>query len=372
MAKPLSHQDRTVLLYALADTDMFSNIRGRQAIVRNALGGYPHSRDLNNALRFLNWDGESVVVADQLLRLLDGQEAAPGVPALGLIAQAIEPMAGEHRDKVVELRKRLLGSADSAPSPDGDWRDQRPTAEIVKERIIGENTLRPLYYLRRALRAADAVVRIDSPTGKGTGFLLARDLMITNHHVIANEQQARSAQVVFFDEVPDTESGESPLGRAHVVVHTAENPLLHTSEELDYTLVRLRESPALSHYLPVRPRKVEQNQRVAIIQHAGGEPKRVSLQNNLVAHCDERLLQYYTTTLPGSSGSPVFDDEFAVVAIHHSSVASPQYKGEHLRVLDPKQLADTQYRNQGTSMIAILDDLKKQRPELVSELTIRG
>ncbi|MBK9166491.1 MAG: trypsin-like peptidase domain-containing protein [Bryobacterales bacterium] len=116
---------------------------------------------------------------------------------------------------------------------------------------------------------------------------------------------------------------------------------------------------------------MELTQRVVIIQHAGGEPKRVSLQNNLVAHSDSRLLQYYTSTLPGSSGSPVFDDEFTVVAIHHSSVANPEFTGQHLRVLDPTQLADTQYRNQGTSMIAILDDLEKAHPELLAELTIR-
>ena len=39
------------------------------------------------------------------------------------------------------------------------------------------------------------------------------------------------------------------------------------------------------------------------------------MQNNFVAYADANIVQYATSTLPGSSGSPVFDDEFKVVAI---------------------------------------------------------
>ncbi len=372
MASILQHQDRTTLLNALADTPQFATTRGRQVIVRSALGGYPHSGEIDKALRFLDWEGEPIVVADQLLRLLAGHEPAPGVSALGLIAQAIEPMAGAHRGKITDLRRRMGWGADFANAPATPWQDERSAAEVVEERIIGENTLRPLYYLRRALRAADAVVRVDVDGGHGTGFLVAPNLMMTNNHVIGNEDQARRAHAVFFDELPDVEAGESVLGRKHIVVRAAgKQALLHTSKELDYSLIRLSKSPPLEHYLPIRPARVEQNQRVVIIQHAGGEPKRVSLQNNLVAYGDDRLVQYYTSTLQGSSGSPVLDDSFAVVAIHRGWNASPEYKGEQIRVLDPKQIEGSQYRNQGTSMIAIQKDLEKSAPKLLQELTIR-
>ncbi|ODH02276.1 hypothetical protein A4S05_24955 [Nostoc sp. KVJ20] len=57
---------------------------------------------------------------------------------------------------------------------------------------------------------------------------------------------------------------------------------------------------------------------MAIIQHPGGHLKKISIQNNFVAYTDNKVLQYTTSTEPGSSGSPVFDDDFQVVGIHHS------------------------------------------------------
>jgi len=42
------------------------------------------------------------------------------------------------------------------------------------------------------------------------------------------------------------------------------------------------------------------------------EDPKISMQNNFVAYADRQVLQYTTTTLPGSSGAPVFDDDFQV------------------------------------------------------------
>jgi hypothetical protein len=38
--------------------------------------------------------GTAIEVADALLQLFDGYEPVPGAPALGLIAQTIEPLVG--------------------------------------------------------------------------------------------------------------------------------------------------------------------------------------------------------------------------------------------------------------------------------------
>lgn len=61
-------------------------------------------------------------------------------------------------------------------------------------------------------------------------------------------------------------------------------------------------------------------------------------------------IQYLTDTEPGASGSPVFDDNWHVVALHHASVKVPesQYKGEVIK-----------YNNQGIEIHAIIDDLKQ-------------
>jgi V8-like Glu-specific endopeptidase len=63
---------------------------------------------------------------------------------------------------------------------------------------------------------------------------------------------------------------------------------------------------------------------VCIIQHPGGQTKKVALQHNLVRDVDTEKIQYWTDTDLGSSGSPVFDDRWDVVALHHFSVPAPQ------------------------------------------------
>ncbi len=57
---------------------------------------------------------------------------------------------------------------------------------------------------------------------------------------------------------------------------------------------------------------------VGIIQHPNGGPKQIALTANQVVSIFDHRVQYTTDTLPGSSGSPVFNDDWKVVAIHHS------------------------------------------------------
>jgi V8-like Glu-specific endopeptidase len=42
------------------------------------------------------------------------------------------------------------------------------------------------------------------------------------------------------------------------------------------------------------------------------------MYHNLVTYSDDKIVQYLTDTEPGSSGSPVFNSQWQVVALHHS------------------------------------------------------
>jgi hypothetical protein len=181
------------------------------------------------------------------------------------------------------------------PVPAGaeTWHDDRTPDELIRERIIGENTLRHLAYLQQGLRAADAVVRVEvHGIGSGTGFLIAPDLMLANNHVIADQAQAAAAEITFFYQF--TLEGPVQEGMA---VRPADQGLLYTDPELDISLVRLAHAPALDHYPPLRPVMLEKDSRVAIIQHPGGGVKKISLQNNLGQQHDRRGR---TTTDPGT------------------------------------------------------------------------
>ncbi|WP_457488893.1 trypsin-like serine peptidase, partial [Tardiphaga sp. P5_C10] len=83
-------------------------------------------------------------------------------------------------DKRFEMRKELLEAPRSDPN--------------AFERMIGESDLLSINFLDRGRRAADAVCRIKVPSNGGawygTGFLVGPRLLLTNHHVLGDADEA--------------------------------------------------------------------------------------------------------------------------------------------------------------------------------------
>ncbi len=94
--------------------------------------------------------------------------------------------------------------------------------------------------------------------------------------------------------------------------------------QLDYALVAVAPEPGLAAYgwLPLieDPGKLLVREAVTIIQHPNGEPKQLAVRNNQVVDELELFIPYQTDTDAGSSGSPVFNDQWEVVALRHSGV----------------------------------------------------
>ena len=99
---------------------------------------------------------------------------------------------------------------------------------------------------------------------------------------------------------------------------------------------------------------------VNIIQHPYGGPKKVALRNNLVYDSNFPKLRYFTDTDHGSSGSPVFNDAWEVVALHRASsfVYNVNFQGR-----------PAGWVNEGTHILAILEHIKVSNPSLFKELT---
>ncbi|MDZ4796761.1 MAG: TIR domain-containing protein [Bryobacteraceae bacterium] len=103
-----SSADIRILRDALCAIPQFRTVRERQTFIRSAFDDHLFSKDVESVLQYLDWEGAPLVVADALLRLVEGHEIAPGVPALRVLAEAIEPMAGmARREQVRNLRERL-------------------------------------------------------------------------------------------------------------------------------------------------------------------------------------------------------------------------------------------------------------------------
>ena len=60
-------------------------------------------------------------------------------------------------------------------------------------------------------------------------------------------------------------------------------------------------------------------QRLNVIQHPRGRRKEVALQSNTVTNIFTNHIRYSTDTEPGSSGSPVLNNAWDLVALHHAA-----------------------------------------------------
>jgi endonuclease G len=241
------------------------------------------------------------------------------------------------------------------------------------ERIIGESDLLSINFLDRGRRSADAVCRIKLPMegglAYGTGFLIGPRLLMTNNHVLGNAAEAAQAEAQFgYDHDLDG------VLRDPVCFNLDPHQLFFTSSEIDVTIVAVAgladNGAPLDRYgwLPLIPvtGKVVDGEWVTIIQHPGGQPKQIAIHSSQIIRLDParfdpellaRFIHYSTDTEPGSSGSPVFNDQWQVVALHHKAVPAPAKKNQRPDA-EPEWLA-----NEGVRVSAIFNLLERNRFE---------
>ncbi|MFF8398084.1 trypsin-like serine peptidase [Streptomyces sp. NPDC016172] len=210
----------------------------------------------------------------------------------------------------------------------------------ANERIINlSNELQAWSFLPRGVRAGATVARITlrrdgRELPHGTGFLVSPRLMMTNHHVLPDGGFARqcfaefNAQVTA-DNLPDT------------VVRMELDPgtFFAADRRLDFALVAVAptlDGPAPGEIfgwnrLSVQTGKLVLGEKVNIIGHPLGRLKEIALRDNAVLVRLDDFVHYTTDTEPGNSGSPVFNDQWEVVALHHSGVPKKDDQGRVLR-----------------------------------------
>jgi len=234
-----------------------------------------------------------------------------------------------------------------APPLDGLPQPGQVTASDINdrfvERVIGKTRdFLAVQFFDRGAIASRAVCRIVTtlPDGEafGTGFLVTPKLLITNHHVFEDEQSARSSRAEFNYQL----SADQTL--AVESFDFAPDDFFLSDKGLDFTLVavapRSAKGTPLSQFgfCPMigAEGKIITGQPVNIVQHPSGGLKQVVVRENKLLDLPEngsavdQYAYYEADTEPGSSGSPVFNDQWEVVALHHSGIPKTNTKGQAL------------------------------------------
>ncbi len=222
------------------------------------------------------------------------------------------------------------------------------------EGIYGPDRMVTLRWYKRGLDQCNAVARVERRNGiaKGTGWLVnAADffsdrtgvLLLTNAHVVSDQP---SPMAIFPDDAAINFQALSE-------VFEVEDEVVWTSpvNEFDATFLTLKGTPAMAPLtLHKRPAAMaEPAPRMYIIGYPDGRDLELSLQDNCLLACNDRLLHYRTPTEQGSSGSPVFEpEEWRVIALHHKG-------SQTLKRLDSE---GTYEANEGIAILAIQKHLR--------------
>jgi hypothetical protein len=215
-------------------------------------------------------------------------------------------------------------------------------------------------WLEKAVKIQQAVCRIEIPLRSGaktfgTGFLVGPDLVVTNYHVMepvvlteddpqyAGDRATANQVTCRFDYREMSDGSRSPGSVYRLAAEwrvllspnssLGQEPTIH---ELDYALLRLAK-PAGTLAIGDRPEapgtergwiKLQdagvspliRDTPLFIVQHPKAEPIKLALESVSILEVNalRTRVHHRTNTEPGSSGSPCFDQNWNLVALHHS------------------------------------------------------
>lgn len=255
----------------------------------------------------------------------------------------------------------LVAARPVAPSPPGAEKVWGDTVDFVN-----------VSFLEKGSRIARAVGRVSyqNQTPLGTGFLIGNGLFITNHHVIPSAEFARQLAIDFDYEVDLT-------GNRRSVTRFRFDPSVFVTDPdsqdgLDFTVTavgdRLQGNLPLETFgwsgLSGAGDKHMLGEFANIVQHPNGRYKEVVLRENRLVGRFDNALHYVADTEPGSSGSPVFNSEWRVIALHHWGTAWREVFGEDGM---PARIDI----NEGIRISAIVKNLRARLPELPTAVRSR-
>lgn len=231
--------------------------------------------------------------------------------------------------------------------------------EINVEECIRERNLLPISFLEAGIQRAKSVAFIKKKKSGATGFLIAKDILLTNNHVFPGSEVAKECEVIFNFE-NDLNGNPKPID-----VYTC-NPedFFYTNPTLDFSLVRInkkkteggllpRENKLLEDsivfpgerwgYTPLISReKVDIGSALIIIQHPEMRAKEIAVHDSKIiipekesgtetdsTDQDLSMIVYTTDTEAGSSGSPIYNVNWDLVGLHRGST---KFKEEPVNV----------------------------------------
>ena len=239
------------------------------------------------------------------------------------------------KDNIMKGDKNLLHRKEMIFS-----KGQEPV-DFAFERAIGKNDSVYSNFIDYMQDAKKKVGRIVVSNGSkrlgfATGFMVSEKLMLTNWHVFETKDQAMYSTVEF-----NYEFGLDGKPRSSIEFNFDPDSFFYSFEDLDYCLVAVESFDRSGKYTlgdigyiyldPTLGKLGNEGEEcLNIIHHPGGDYKQLSIRENKFKRISSTAVWYESDTAQGSSGSPVFNDQWQVVALHHMGVADRDDNGNYV------------------------------------------
>jgi hypothetical protein len=239
------------------------------------------------------------------------------------------------------------------------------------ERVFGYDRYNTLTWYRNGLSRCRAVGQVQNRNeyGLGTGFVvngkslhraLPERVFITNSHVVPEGLPIDEAVVFFRGLDIDLAARGFRVARLWWSDPSSTTTAAGLrSRGLDVAILELENVPDDIEPIPLAaglPRlDGDTPQRAYVIGHPRGlDQPQFSLQDNLLLDYDGTYVHYRSPTEPGSSGSPVFDNKWALIALHHAgNVDTPRLN----------QRGGSYAANEGIRLSAIVEAMRQREPQ---------
>jgi hypothetical protein len=327
-------------------------------LTKALLSAFPTHNKLRQLVRFrLDQNLDELALGDSLtdiaFKLIEEAEAGGWTPRLVEAARASRP----ENPAIVEF----VSSYTVAP-----YAASRTELQSILNQ--GNSFLDPDKWLAALGRLQGQVCRVTAGSKTGTGFLVGPSAVLTNYHVVEDiiTGKVNPADVTLLFDYKLLASGsqlnpgtpfrlskswlldKSPPSKVDYLADP--KPSLPDPEELDYALLSVDGEPGASPIgqkpdpeapprgfvpLPAPPApgsagpSFKPGAPLQILQHPSGRPLKLAIDTSAVVGTNDNgtRVRYRTNTEPGSSGSPCFDQDWNLVALHHAGDPSWSGKG---------------------------------------------
>ncbi|MDN5796977.1 MAG: serine protease [Intrasporangium sp.] len=225
------------------------------------------------------------------------------------------------------LMQLLRETPAAATDPDGSgvstdvtaWKIDPADPGGLERTIEAQSSLLDVSFLERGIELSPSICKLlvtlnDAKRYYGTAFRIGPDLLLTNHHVLFDDVGPATAVEAWWG----YELAFGGAAREYTVVACSPESIVGRVDH-DWAIVRAAGPlPDSAQPIPLTgapaPKVLD---RVYIIQHPQGREKKIGMIHNVVDGVTDQVIQYRTDTEGGSSGSPVFDEQWQVVGLHH-------------------------------------------------------